>query len=167
MSDPGASHLPVLQHIGRTISVKRVVEYGCGLYSTLEFLRVETFPVLEQLISYEDDVTWARRIALATPDLRLTLLPVEPGMFCMQEIPVGFDLAFVDSSTADSRVAMLPRLRGRVQFVVLHDYDGPQAYRDACELWPYRLVHRGGKPQTAIMSMEPFPAELVAGWGQI
>jgi hypothetical protein len=159
MSDntPLASHLPVLRLIGRTIPVRRVVEYGSGGFSTVEFLNRGTFPHLEILISYEDDGVWYDRLRedpRVANDPRWDLRRVATGRFCMLPLPEGCDLAFVDSSTADSRVALVPLLKNHVPVLVLHDYDGPWAYRAVAAEWKHCLVYDRATPQTAVLVME-------------
>src|SRR5574341_819530 len=72
--NPYATHVPVLVALARVIPVRRVLELGCGRYSTFTFLNRVAFPQLEQLYSLENDRDWAARIAAeAGTDARLSL----------------------------------------------------------------------------------------------
>lgn len=163
------SHLPVLGAIGATVPIRRVIEYGPGLASTPAWLDRKRFPHLERLQSYEDNYGWYARIQDEIPsDARWELTLIRPGCFCYEAWPTeGMDLAFVDSSTADSRVALLVVLRGLVPLVVIHDYNTPSAYAKAAEHWPNRWVYERVLPSTAVLSDEPLPAALVEALEQL
>ena len=60
--DPYATHLPVLREIGAMRPIRRVLEFGAGMYSTPLFLDRTAYPDLEVLVSVEDDWEWLQRI---------------------------------------------------------------------------------------------------------
>ena len=58
MSDPYATHLPILKALSEFVPLRRVLEYGAGDYSTPFFL---SLPDLKRLVSVEDDEEWATK----------------------------------------------------------------------------------------------------------
>src|ERR1044071_885749 len=42
-----ATHIPILIGLARLREIRRVLEFGCGRYSTLTFLKASAFPHLE------------------------------------------------------------------------------------------------------------------------
>lgn len=157
MSDPSSTHLPVLRALGKHLPIRTVSEYGCGYYSTLEFLRRESFPQLESLHSYEDHQRWIDTLRGETSDPRLHFVFVPEGQFSMQPRRPS-DLVFIDSSTADSRVALLYYLR-QSKLLVLHDSNGPDCYRDALGLWSKQYVYSAQTPHTAVVWGDQTPAD--------
>lgn len=157
------SHLPVLAAIGAVMPIRRVAEYGPGFGSTPAFLRREWFPQLTSLVSYEESDDWCRRLAYTLPaDSRWDLRGVNVGNLCFEaDPPPETDLAFIDSATADGRLALCVRLRGRVPVVVFHDWGVPPAYVEACALWPHVLIYDTTSPATAILLASPPPPELL------
>jgi hypothetical protein len=100
--NPYATHVPALVGISAIIEPARVVEFGCGLYSTSTFLNRNIFPKLIELLSFENDLRWAESIApLASKDPRLHILSVEGAMHvAARGAPLAkYDLLFVDDST--------------------------------------------------------------------
>ena len=128
--------------------------------STRAFLDRAIFPRLTHLISYEDSQVWCDRLRQELPtDPRWQLRQITAGNYGA-EAPflAGFNLAFVDTGNADSRVLLVGHiLRGIAPIVVLHDYDGPQTYRDAANRWAHRVVYTKVSPQTAVVSAQPLP----------
>lgn len=158
-----ASHLPVLRALGRHLPIRHVVEYGAGPASTRAFLDRAIFPRLDLLISYEDDRAWVDKLTRDLPaDPRWRLVPITRGNYGAEApFQPGFNLAFVDTGNADTRVLLVGHLLRHVApIVVLHDYDGPQTYRDACAKWPHVYVYHQASPQTAVVSAAPLPAGL-------
>jgi len=157
-----ASHLPVLKALGRHLPIRRVVEYGAGLASTPAFLDQSIFPCLESLLSYEDMRLWVNKLLSELPPTdRWRIVKVTEGSYGAEApFPAGYDLAFIDTAFADSRVVLVTRLLGGAPIVVLHDYDGTVAYKQAASSWPHRLVYTKAKPQTAILSAAPLPVAV-------
>src|SRR5450759_2469319 len=77
-----ATHVPYLTGIAKLAEVRRVVEFGCGEYSTLTFLDREVFPALERLDSFEDDPQWIEKVrVMAAGDKRMRLMLQEGPMW--------------------------------------------------------------------------------------
>jgi predicted O-methyltransferase YrrM len=137
MNDPYASHLPVLDELGETVEMRRVLELGPGLHSTAWFLRR---PELERLVSLETNEEWFTRIPLHE---KLTLRYVGDIPTALAEYDLtDFDLVFVDNG--DTATEREPAIRAVLSqphpIVVIHDAEVPQ-YRAAiddfadCELF--------------------------------
>lgn len=65
-----ATHVPVLVGLARLLNVERVIEYGCGEYSTLTFFNRSAFPRLSKLLSLENDAEWFARMAERAATIR-------------------------------------------------------------------------------------------------
>lgn len=135
--NPYATHIPVLVGLPRLLNVRRVLELGCGEYSTLTFLDRNIFPNLEMLVSFENDPVWQKKIAaLADNDLRVNLkLVVGAISRAVFEIDMqNFDLIFIDDSvTGEQRAETIREVIKEVskdQIVVIHDYES-KLYRQA------------------------------------
>src|SRR6185436_14853749 len=57
-SNEYATHIPILVGIAQRFTIRRVLELGCGVFSTPTFLNTKVFMDLEQLHSYETDSSW-------------------------------------------------------------------------------------------------------------
>src|SRR5213083_1622075 len=79
--NPYATHLPILVGIARLLKVKRVLELGCGQYSTSTFLDRSAFPDLITLHSLENDRHWIEKMSeMIRKDPRASLSFVDGPM---------------------------------------------------------------------------------------
>ena len=76
--NPFATLLPVLTALATQINAHRVIEFGCGRNSTLNFLSKEIFPELVQLTSVENDAEWREIIVKQANDTRLSMIQLVP-----------------------------------------------------------------------------------------
>lgn len=157
VDNPFATHLPVLIGIARMSQVRRVLEFGCGLYSTLTFLDSSAFPELMVLDSFEDDIAWMDRIARMTnDDPRLDLRLVDkPICSLIAEIQFkNYDLVFVDNSAIfEERAATIREISYRCvrsNIIVVHDYE-MRIYQDAASIFPNRFTFKAFSPNTGIL----------------
>src|SRR5690606_30891333 len=75
---PGATHIPVLIGLNTLLNAERILELGCGLFSTQLFVNRSAFPKLRQLDSFEDDPTWFEKVkAIVGSDNRVSLTTVQ------------------------------------------------------------------------------------------
>jgi len=135
--EPFATHVPVLVAISHSLGARRVLELGCGPYSTGLFLDRRCFPQLETLVSIENDGEWYRTIsAKFAEDGRLRLVLVDGAVAAqIQTLDVsGFDLIFIDDSkTGAERVGSIEAVLTRISretAVVIHDFEFA-GYREA------------------------------------
>lgn len=156
-SDPYATHLPVLQAIGAKLPIKRVLELGCGPYSTPTFLDVNVYPELEVLTAVEGYANyreWARQVF--DEDKRLTILSVE-GFRLHQT--TGYDLILVDNGRSKfERIQAIKLVSGLYPedvLVIIHDFEQDE-YQQAAdfdwveiykELTPWTAACWNGDPE--------------------
>jgi len=185
------SHKPVLYAIAEVMKPERVIECGCGEYST---------PILhdcaEQLHSIEHDVAWARKMQKKFPATEKHQWTIHPFGSCHngirrpdltpeelakvdhwyeEELKIAHvDFLFVDTF-ACARVPAFINLSPFADLVVLHDLEpnSPEFYcyellEDAMVGWyHYRFAPEGyiakvhRIPWTDIFSYRPLPLELL------
>jgi hypothetical protein len=164
--NPYATHVPVLVGLGSIRRIERVLEFGCGHYSTHTFLRRSVFPDLKVLRSVENDATWAATIRDAVKDdARCTVTVVDGAMreavskFDLE----SFDLVFVDdSATAEERAATIRALASVMPanpWLVIHDYE-VEEYRRACAALKQRFTFKAYNPQTGLVANTGLNGEL-------
>lgn len=154
--NPYATHIPTLVGISAIIEPARVVEFGCGLYSTSTFLNRNIFPKLTELLSFENDLRWAESIAsLASKDPRLHVVGVEGAIHvAARGAPLAkYDLLFVDDSTcAEDRCKTIRAASASVgpgTAMVIHDFEVP-GYRRALPYGLQVFVFDALMPLTAV-----------------
>lgn len=148
--NPYATHLPVLRALGKRLRIGSVLEFGCGLYSTLEFLNRQSFPYLFVVDSVEEDVSWRGRILQEVRDSRLIFLT---GAQQMARRIDAYDLIFIDNGRAAVERVPVIRMMAEAQprgVVVIHDYEAP-AYQEAARGFEHRLVYDALTPHTAVL----------------
>jgi len=142
-----ATHLPILRSLGAILPIKRVLEFGAGLYSTPTFLDRTVFPHLEKLISVEDDWEWLQRVKdyIGSPQMRahwpdawsrLSLRYGSPEKSMLWVDTDDYDLIFIDSGrTIADRIPIIEAIAARKPscVVVIHDF----------EQWDYQHAARG------------------------
>lgn len=125
---PYATHVPVLVGLAQVIRVQRVLEFGAGTFSTLLFLNRAAFPDLIEIVTYEDNNGWAKRVATeAAGDDRLTLKTVPLVPDYVPSVIDSFDLIHIDdSATATLRtktVNSVAAARPMNTLVAIHDFE--------------------------------------------
>lgn len=151
-----ATHIPILIGLARMLPIRRVLEMGCGNYSTFTFLDRRAFPDLIELESLETDAAWARQMAEENRreprlDLRLVADPLETAL--RQLSLDGYDLLLVDHSDQyEIRAATISFLAGCAPgraLIVLHDYEIP-LYRRAARGFPRKFEFKAFTPSTCV-----------------
>ena len=156
-ADAYATCVPVLAGLAALIQPKRVLEFGCGNFSTQTFLDRSVFPTLCELHSLENDPSWAERMrdaAGADPRLKLDTVQGPIAAAAEQIDPSKYDLVLIDDSTSlDERVATIrtcaQRPCGEAVFVV-HDFE-QDAYRRAAEGFRSRYRLAGLNPNSGVL----------------
>ena len=149
-----ATHIPVLVGLSRLLNVRKVLELGCGQYSTLTFLDRRAFPDLISLDSYESDAAWFAQMQLMTADRRLALRLTSVRMEAGLESDLNkYDLIFVDNGAdyADRAVTihLLSKLNPRTCVTVVHDFQSP-SYRTAANNFSHCFEMRAFNPSTGV-----------------
>ena len=136
VSTPYASHLPILIGLARIIKIRRVLELGSGLYSSVVFMNNLAFPALAELHSVENDANWAKVVSNKIFDSRFkyTILDGSIRSFLEQVNMDGYDLVFVDDSSKVTdraqTIEVASKMLANDSLMVIHDYEIKQ-YRDS------------------------------------
>lgn len=153
---PYSSHVPVLMAVARCVRIKRVLELGCGHFSTLTFLDRRAFPDLAGIDSLEDDATWMKEIQEATRDDSRINLSFVDGDWEARIANTDFDqydLVFVDNGrTIAERQQSIRWVAERAtdrNVVIVHDYE-QTAYRMAVRALPHRVDFSALLPNTGV-----------------
>ena len=152
-----ATHVPVLIGLAALRRVERVLEFGCGNYSTKMFLNRAAFPDLKELQSVENDGTWAEQLrGVVGRDARCVMNVVSGaisdavGRFDLE----SFDLVLIDDSQdASERAATIRAVfaAGTARtWIVVHDYEVFD-YQDAAARFKNRFTFKGYNPQTGLV----------------
>jgi len=151
-----ATHIPILIGLARLRAIRRVLEFGCGHYSTLTFLNASAFPDLERLHSIENDDAWATTIHEAAKDDPRWTLQLVNGEIC-ESIPdlESFDLILIDDSKTSAQRAATIRAVAAKQpqhpWIVIHDFEVDE-YRDAASAFKHRHRFRAYNPETGVIA---------------
>jgi predicted O-methyltransferase YrrM len=165
--NPYATHLPVLLAVAQQRKVRRILELGSGMHSTLTFLDRNYFPDVERVDAIENDASWAEKVkAAAGDDPRLALRTV-CGAVCdvVDTLDAGtYDLALVDdSTTSHERTATLRRIAAqhpKSTLVVVHDFEVPE-YRRVAEGFVHRVRITSLNPNVGLLWNDAMPRR---GW---
>ena len=117
MSDPYASHLPILAALCDILQPKRILEFGGGVYSTPVLLSVKG---LQRLVSVETDERWRDYLKSS----------VKPEMFVGEQLAdwnlAEWDLIMIDDGqNSAERIATIERVAEAKPPcpVVIHDFE--------------------------------------------
>ena len=152
-----ATHVPVLIGLAGLRRIERVLEFGCGHYSTLTFLNRAAFPDLKELHSVENDRSWAETIRAEVKDDGRCAIKVETGPMCNAVAAFdlnAFDLVLVDDSQTAVERAETIRALADVQpsnpWILVHDYEVPD-YQNAASGFKHRFAFKAYNPHTAVV----------------
>lgn len=152
LGDSYLTHIPVLIGISRAVKIRKVLELGCGPYSTLIFLDQDVFPALEQLDSIENCGDWAAKVLqMSKHDRRLSMRLVDgPIADRLGDVDLGeYDLVFVDDALSREERCRTIAAVGRRSIVVIHDYD-IRVYRRAARCFRRRYRYTALYPNTGV-----------------
>jgi len=155
--NPYLTHAPILLAAGRWWRIRRVLEFGCGEFSTKLFLDSRYFPDLQQLESYENDLAWAERIRQQVGvNPRLNLHWVDgPVATAVGGLDIdAFDLIFIDDSTSGPERCDTIRAVAAAQpqraIVIIHDFEW-LCYREAASSFRHRYRFTGMNPNIGMV----------------
>lgn len=163
VSEPYLTHIPVLLAIAMAIPVRRVLELGCGRFSTLTFLDHDNFPCLERVDSVENDSSWADQVqAMANNDERLRMHVIDGAVAdSLSEFNLhSYDVIFIDDAlTREERsrtITTIGAANPAQALTVIHDYDMP-VYRRAASGFKHHYRFTALYPNTGVAWCErPF-----------
>ena len=153
-----ATHVPILIGLARAREVRRVLEFGCGHYSTLTFLNPTAFPQLAQLHSIENDAAWCETInERASTDERWTLQLVKGEIAeSVSKLDLeSFDLILIDDSKTSALRAATIRAVAHQQpqhpWTVIHDFEVDE-YQQAASAFRHRHRFKAYNPETGLVA---------------
>lgn len=153
-----ASHLPILTGIGKSFPIRRVLEYGSGVYSTPLFLNRDVFPDLRELVSIEVDACWRDTVQQKVGENPRLILS-------STDIPYpsasDFDLIFIDSATYEGKIETIRKVAQSFKgIVVVHDSD-VEAYMREIESFPWKQNFTKYVPETCVANSVPLDLSKV------
>lgn len=162
-----SSHQPLLISVAKAMKIKKIVEFGSGLFSTKLFLDTNHFPHLQSLISFEDNPEWfAKMVTEVIPQeiMHKTHLYKSVGgnkkcrLCCCSEedallLSDGYraDLVFVDGSSPRWRNPTAVHAKKIAPLIVMHDVENSR-YSEAVNAFKYRFLYKQRVPYTALLS---------------
>jgi predicted O-methyltransferase YrrM len=153
---PYTTHMPVLAAIPRLTRVERVLELGCGDFSTLTFLNRSIYPQLQALHSWEDDRAWMERVQSAVADdprIEMEYIQDWDASLSARDM-ADYDLIFVDNGRQfQERAATIRTVMERAvprNIVVIHDFEFT-TYRIAAQGLPHRYAFSVFYPHTGVV----------------
>ncbi len=95
------SHVPALKAVGALLNSRavKVIEYGCGEYSTPVFCNRDDYPHCTSVVSYESNLQWMGKIQDEIPDDRLKMY-LTPTARMADSIHPDADVVFIDCDYA-------------------------------------------------------------------
>ena len=119
---PYATHLPILLDLFENFTFSKVLEFGCGVFSTPVFTK-NCSKVLS--IEMGDDDLWYRHILKeleGKENLILKYMKDPTGSLSLKEIEGNYDLIFIDGPT-ESRINCLQESvsKGLSDLIIAHD----------------------------------------------
>ena len=158
-----ATHVPVLIGLAGLRQVERVLELGCGNYSTQTFLNRSVFPHLKELRSLENDPLWARTVGRAVASDPRCTITFTGGPIAAAVAGTDldyFDLVFVDDSASSEHraatIRSLSALRPQNPWLLIHDYEVAD-YQRAASAFKHRFAFKTYNPETAVVSNNNAP----------
>lgn len=125
--DPTATHLPILEALLKTGKIKKVLEFGCGLFSTKKFLE-HGCDLLSIEMQHEE---WLHKVKDELgANIILALGPMEWQKLDLDD---HYDLIFVDGH-GDSRPDCMMWAKDRTDIIVAHDTEHPYYQWDRADM---------------------------------
>ena len=162
-----ATHVPILIGLARAREIRRVLEFGCGHYSTLTFLNRTAFPQLAQLHSIENDALWCEAInGRASGDERWTLQLVNGEIAnSVSKLNLeSFDLILIDDSKTSALRAATIRAVANNQpqhpWIVIHDFEVDE-YQQAASAFRHRHRFKAYNPETGLLTNRSVDTRLL------
>ena len=149
------------------LCIRRILEFGIGLFSTRLFLNKDAFPLLESLVSYEPDGNWVkpcREWFKAELNGRWDLHQVDNIVVNRQDrdwlsTQPMFDLCFVDGLDRNSCVTIGLEC---AKIVVMHDAES-EYFKEGASAAKHVFIYKEKMPWTTVMSnVVPDPMQYLA-----
>lgn len=151
--DAFATHLPALLRVVACTSGP-VVEFGCGMYSTITLHEVCKASA-RKLVSLETDHAWYSRFEyLAHDGTHHELLHADSyDAFWPNLHDMSPDVVFIDHGPGERRVVDLSKLRNSRSLIVVHDTEcSSYGYEPLLTQFRYRYDYKRLAPWTTVVS---------------
>jgi len=117
-----SSHLIVLDAIFKSVSIKNVFEYGCGLYSTKFFVDNAISVESVEMQSQEWYEKIKNEMANTSKNLSLKcMLGADDAIKYFDQLNKKYDLVFVDGWGGQGRVKCVEHAFNKTPIIVVHD----------------------------------------------
>lgn len=132
------THYPILVLMCRILKIKKIVEFGSGKNSTLNFSNKKIFPYTNQITSYEDNLIWYKKIKKLIKNKKINYHYTSKISKIIRRLDLEkFDLIFIDNSMDSlERIETIKNIGKKnlsKTIIVLHDF----------EYYPYREATKG------------------------
>lgn len=147
--DPTATHLPILKQLFKNHKIFKVLEFGCGDFSTGLFYNSGCSLTSVEMQHKE----WYDRILGKFPgiDLRLALGPLT---WENEPLDKRYDLIFVDGH-GDSRPECMMWAKDHTDLIVAHDTEHPYYGWERADMTGFKkTVHDDIHPSTTVWNKE-------------
>lgn len=145
------THMPLLMRVMEIAPPGPVVEFGCGMWSTL-YLHWECYRKGRHLVTYEGRPEFAAHVGcLASPEHEIITIGDD---WDSADASQPWAVAFVDHEPAPRRGIELRRLT-HAQYVVAHDTNRHldfYGYQSIAECYKYHFKYTALRPHTTVMS---------------
>jgi len=145
-----ATHVPILTHIVLH-TTGAILEFSCGYYSTL---LLHELAGKRQLLTLENNKEWFDRFKCLQNKWHSFKFVNDWEQFT-EPLKQNWDVVFIDHSPAIRRKEDIIRLRGKAEYIVVHDASRPlYQYDDAFSLFKYRFdyISFEVEPWTTVLS---------------
>lgn len=142
--DPTATHLPVFEKLFKERKIYKVLEFGCGMFST-KFFTDQGCSVTSIEMQHEE---WADKVRQETP--ANVILCLGPMDWQKLDLDDSYDLIFVDGH-GDSRPECLMWAKDKTNLIVAHDTEHPYYGWDRADMSGFtKTVHDELSPWTTV-----------------
>jgi len=160
------THVPVLKYLASHFKIENVLEFGCGVFSTITFLDKASFPDLKSLVSLESDAFWIDNILrMVGKDPRVKIIHESEKHFINSEkfswvYENEYDLSLIDGARAEFRVSSLLSAVPCSKILIAHDTEN--SYWDLCRHIPgfKDVTVTSQTPWTTIFIREEYAASI-------
>lgn len=161
---PFTTHLPILIGLSFYYEISSVLEFGSGLSSTVSFINKKSFPNINKITSYENNLEWYEKVKQkVSHDPRVSLIYKEGKISdCVKDEDIqNYDLVFIDDSMnlKDRSETIRNVIQKNPKFVAIHDFEN-SGYRKSLGEYKNTYHFKCLLPNTGVYSKE-FDMEIM------
>ena len=165
-----ASHFPILAGVIARAGGD-VLELGCGEGSTPLLHYMSGHNGFGKLLTIEMDPYWAMQFNLGyygdchdflklTPKDDSVQAKIDAWVECMDSVePAKWQVAFIDFAPGEGRVPVIKKLKGLVDYIVVHDTEGDEpggggnyGWKQLDGMFKYQSIFKRFRPWTTVYS---------------